>query len=206
VTKGKLIGFIVIIIIALLLIIIGALFSKKDDKAVNEEPVSQYKRKYIPDTEDSPFNGSAEIPNQKDQTEGIKNIFEITKNSELDKQKEVQLKHEGLKYTIDVPEADLNDLTVKEARENYTVSTGFYYEGKDTEAMVFSITNYPIREWDKLEGSTDDKIIAETPIRVITYSLASDNPFEPGTEDSKKYLAYVEKVPEYLKKFNMFED
>ncbi|PGK51242.1 hypothetical protein CN918_25980 [Priestia megaterium] len=206
-TKGKLIAFGVIFIIAILLIIIGAIFSKKDNTEVSEEPKSTYRSSFVPASKDNPFNGTADIPNQKTQTEGIDKIYDIVNNKDLEKQKEVELKHDGLRYTINMPEADLNDLAVKETRENYTVSTGFYYKATDgTEAMVFAITNYPVREWDKIDGSTDDVVIGKTPIRVLTYTLASDNPFTPDSEDSKKYLAYVEKVPQYVKKFDMFEE
>lgn len=192
-----------VVVFAILLIIIGALTGKKNTQPViTEKPgVPQANSK------DYPLDGDTlgDLPSRGNVTTNVGDIFAIEKNEGASEEESV-LSHKRLTYKVTIPNAELKKIRIEETEKNGVYATGFYYEAKETKAMVFQITNYPNRLWNELNGTTGEVPIGQTPIRTLVYGLPSDNPFDPESKESKEYLSLVEKVPNYINTFEMFEE
>ena len=201
--KTKIMVFGGLFLFAILLILAGFLFGgKKSGKSgtIDTEITEDLKNKPLAKGSTATIPDSGLVKNQ------IADIFKMKKEKTEAGEQEVVLKQKVLGYELRLPKGDLDNLKVEESYKNDVTSIAFYYETDGVKAFVFGINNYPTYVWTDVEGGTDDVVITQTPIRVLTYALASDNPFEDGTEDSKNYLAYVDKVPSYVQTFRMLDE
>lgn len=207
--KWKLILLLVIFGIAILLILLGFLFDKKDKNNGNKKEDTPKQETLVKENEEVKIEVSDMLPSLEDLLKTREELFKITpKNGTTDPkdgskggEESETLQHKTLNYELNFPKKDIQNLLVEEIEKNGIISTGFYYVTKDTKALVFSMNNYPIYEWDKYKGATNDVVLGNTPIRVMTYSVSYDIPFKAGTEDYKNFVTYLHQVPKYAKTF-----
>ena len=106
-----------------------------------------------------------------------------------------------MEYQIELDYEVYDKLIIEENEQNNIVSTGFYYEAQGMQAFIFSIDNYARTEWDELAAAVPYDVLGETPIRVLSYWQAQENPFPPSSKESEEFLRLVEKVPTYVETF-----
>ena len=113
----------------------------------------------------------------------------------------VILQHKYLGYQIELDSDVFSKLIIEEHEQNNIISAGFYYEAQGIQAFIFSIDNYTRTEWDELAAAVPYDILGETPVRVLSYWKAQENPFPPSSKESEEFLRLVEKAPSYVETF-----
>lgn len=200
----KLLIFIAIFVFAFGLILLGLLLDKKENKngAETDKPAQET---LVKEGEETVIEIQEKLPNIDELLQARKKLYDITEKDIASGEQTELLQHKDLNYELQIPKKDVDGLLVIETEEDGVTSTGFYYVTKDTKALVFSMNNYPNYVWDDYKDAVNDKVLGKTPIRVMTYDIASDIPFKPNTEEYKKYMYYLKKVPQYVKTFKFIQ-